>query len=403
MLKSIRTKLARRRRDPLQPIGADFDRIFDHFLSEVFGLEDPVAFAATKTDWWNFERSMEPALFLASQDWLTRARARYGASAGVLSDRWLAEEVAEKQAELDKVGFPAFVEGHFDFSPPLNAASGAGEHFIYVKLNHGFWEDLLGLFAAHAEQRRRRPRGLDFSWDSSVGSGFLSALTYLTRDAAELSSDSARFADIRYAMNLTNGMRPNEQIAIEIETLKPLLRAVALSAAVGAASYFKKLFGGRRVLVDDGCFPKRAYLDGTLRTFLVDEAARSDRIVFAVPPHLRDIRIEIPNAPKQEVIFLSRERVQESWIATLCATAAHILSRLQAGENVLVIAQGGPFVVLLGLYLAKVVPDLAPEGTRLAYFDLGQVTDIANPENSGPWIRNYGVGPDRLFSLSGTG
>ena len=115
---------------------------------------------------------------------------------------------------------------------------------------------------------------------------------------------------------------------------------------------------------------------------MTDWAGATDQVIFVVPPHLRDIRLNIPAAQDQKIIHISRTIVQESWIATLHATASRILTPMLAGRRVLVISQCGPFTVLLGLFLAQAADELGLNPGQLAYFDLGQVTDFANVEQA---------------------
>jgi hypothetical protein len=64
---------------------------------------------------------------------------------------------------------------------------------------------------------------------------------------------------------------------------------------------------------------------------------------------------------------------------------------------VLVITQSAVFSALLGLFLADAKRRLLPAASRLAYFDLGQVLDIATPEVGGHWVRTHAQGDASLF------
>jgi hypothetical protein len=401
MFELLKEKMIWLRRGRWLSVKSEFDLVFEQFLAQAFGHNELPDFVPPKIQWRKFDQVAEQKLYRTSENWLRRVRELNYDSAGFFDDTWLAEEIKVKQREFDAVGHRAFISAHFAFSRQIADLESASKDCVYVKLNHGFWEDLYGLFAAASEQKRRRPRDLDFSRESTVGSGFLLALECLTREFGRLTSTGIKFSEINYALNLTDGMIPNDELLENFDTISPLMQEVCSSAAVGAASYFQKLFGKARVNVQDGCFPKRGFLDGELREVMTSQAAMSDRIVFVVPPHLRSIRLEVSPSPKQEVIHVSRELAQESWVASLYTTAAHIMGRMQAGQSVLVIAQCGPFAVLLGLFLARAAKELACNGARLRYFDLGQVTDIANPPKSGPWIKNYGLGTDKLFVVDG--
>jgi hypothetical protein len=129
-------------------------------------------------------------------------------------------------------------------------------------------------------------------------------------------------------------------------------------------------------------------------------AAQSDRIVFAIPPHLRGIQLSESPLP-QEQVFLSGAKVHESWAVTLYATARHILRRLESHDRVMVITQSAAFSALLGLFLKLAKDSLFPASKRLHFFDLGQVTDIANPKCGGPWISKYDIPDKSLFRIEG--
>lgn len=382
--------------------GNDETRISEHFgrfLEQTFGVTNLPEFTFRNIDWDRFDETAENDLLRISNDCLQTIAELTHKDAGGLAAGWLTEELDENQSHLDAVGFEKFTNQRFTVEYDAHKFEDPERDCVYVKLNHGFWEDLYALFVADTNRDRPRRLELDVSRAGTLESGFLLAIVNLLDAFAVKATDGIHLADVHFSVSFTNGTRPMTGFVQSFAETSPLYRAVAEAAVVGAAGFFQKLFGMKHIHLADGCFPKFGYLNGDLGRVLERHASASDRIIFVVPPHLRNIRLAAAGSVRQEVIHVPRETVHESWVACLWDTASHILKQMLNGERVLVISQCGPFTVLLGLYLAKAAKDLAPAHARLSYFDLGQVTDIANPDQSGPWLKNYDIKGDALFVL----
>ena len=175
------------------------------------------------------------------------------------------------------------------------------------------------------------------------------------------------------------------------------LHQIVLGASIGVKACFDSLFGQRRLAFCDGSFPKHGLKTGLLRECLHLFAAEADRVIFVIPPHLKGIRIAGTNV-LHEHIFISGSMVHESWIASLYFTVGQILQRVAVEGRVLVITQSAVFSALLGLFLKSAKDAVVPRGT-IYFFDLGQVTDIANPLGGGYWVKNHAPADQTLFTL----
>ncbi len=387
----------------LEPAGPDvqLDTLFKQFLADVFGFASVPDVAPYPFDLRRYQEEHGGRLLGASRAWLSLTKADGERRTTAQQPDWLGHELAGAQAELDRVGLSGFVQDRFTIAYQPEKLKRIDRTCIYVKLNHGFWEDLYALFVR--DHRRDKPRrlSLDISREGTVESGFLAALTWLLGNFASISDRTCSFEGVSFGTSFFNGAGPHSEFMAHQHTWSELRLAVARAASVGAAAFFGKLFPDCHMSLDDGCFPKFGYSQGNLHDVLDAQANASDQIVFAVPVHLRGIRLNTAHASAQECMHLSRHLVHESWIASLRAASAHILKKLVTGRRLLVIAQFGPFTVLLGLYLAYAVRALGLHKGCLAYFDLGQVPDLANPSQSGPWLKNYThVKNDGLFQIA---
>lgn len=365
------------------------DGVYREFLAGVFALPEPPTPGKFEADLTAFTDSDETALIDATTAWLKSAQNQGARDLIARETDWLAGDLERKQNELDDIGIKSFVERHFSIEYEPARYMFSDRDCVYVKLNHDFWEDLYALFVKPAQQHRPRRLSLYISRAGMVESGFLCALVDLFRHFSQATADGTAFRGVHVAGGVFNGGVPHRRLMDRFETARPIAQALVAGAAVGAAAFFAKLFGPGCIHLDDGCLPKYGHETGVLRDLLKARADASDRIIFVVPPHLRGIRLNVPAALDQQVLHVSRRLVHESWIATLHTVASHILTPMLSGERVLVIAQCGPFAVLLGLYLARAARELRLQPGQLAYFDLGQVTDFANQEESGPWLTNH--------------
>jgi hypothetical protein len=230
-----------------------------------------------------------------------------------------------------------------------------------------------------------------------ISSGFTDALDLAIRLAASDDGSVIRFPHVHFGVNLSNGDFEHAEVVAEVPS-NAFLRQVVLGAAIGLTAYFDSLFGQRRLSFCDGSFPKQGLKTGLLRECLHSFAAEADRVIFVVPPHLKGIRIAGTNVP-HEHLFISGSMVHESWIASLYFTVRQILQRVAVEGRVLVITQSAVFSALLGLFLQSAKDAVVPQGS-IYFFDLGQVTDIANPLAGGHWAKNHAPTGKTLFTLS---
>jgi hypothetical protein len=242
----------------------------------------------------------------------------------------------------------------------------AGCDLYYLKINHGYWEQLLALFC---EPSRVAMRIFDPSSFRSqyISSGFTDALDLAIRRAVSDDGSVIRFPHVHFGVSLSNGDFGHADVLADVPS-NAFLRQVVLGATIGLTAYFDSLFGQRRLSFCDGSFPKQGLKTGLLRECLHSFAAEADRVIFVIPPHLKGIRIAGTNVP-HEHLFVSGSMVHESWIALLYFIVSQILQRVAVEERVLVITQSAVFSALLGLFLQSAKDAVVPQG-NIYFFDL---------------------------------
>jgi len=399
--------------EPSTP-GNSPEAVYNRFLAGAFELSKVPDVNVRPMDLTSDDQRDEAHLLSTTEHWLAEASAQNGGCVKAQRSDWLGDELESAQGELDACELTRFLDGRFTIEYRPEALKKVDRNCVYVKLNHGFWEILYALYVK--KHMRDRPRRLFFSRHDAEGileTGFVNGLVFLLRHFSEVENDVYSFKGVHFAAGVTNGSRPHDdflrQLAPKIASARSvgfasaktdMFASAAFAASVGLTAFFEKLFPTCHVRLDDGCFPKVGYRTGKLHEVLEVQAKTSDRIVFAVPSHLRGLRLSVAGSTPRECIHLTRFKAPASWIANLKLVSDCILRHLLNHERVLAISQFGPYSVLLGLYLAYAARELElPEGC-LAFFDLGQVPDIANPAESGPWLRrNTKTKIDDLFQL----
>lgn len=278
---------------------------------------------------------------------------------------------------------------------PLGPFAPTGGDFIYAKINHGFWEQLYLLFGT-SDPGKMRPADGAYYHKSYVESAFVPALNAVMRATLQSDALTVQAHDPLLAISLSGGAVDHRTVLANLRTTPD--DRVMIGAAIGLLSYFDTLFGpSRRLALADGAFPKAGYVSGALRESLEAFSRESAWISFVAPPHLEGIRYTGIPAAAQERIHISPTHIHETWLPALYWSTLHILERVADKGAVMVIAQCAVFSALLGGFLSVSKKALLGDRGRVYFFDLGQVLDIANPTEAGPWLLANAVNGDKLF------
>lgn len=375
--------------DTAAPAPAGFDALFAEFLAETLDIAPPPTVPRQ----------------VPIEDW-PAATARLVGVAGAGYWRQRTDREARLMAELaataplvDPTSLASFAADRISIEPVPCQMALADLDSCYVKINHGFWEQLYAIFAP-PDPARMRVTDLARFRNQYVASGFIDALASVLRSVADPAGPRLEFPGVDLAVSLASGNHDHADVLAGFAARAPARQKIVMGAAIGLVAWWETLFPGRRVTFLDGSFPKRGLATGVLRETLAAAANRSERIVFVVPPHLAGLQFVDATIP-QETVLVPATTVHESWAACLEATARHVLGRLAEHGHLLVITQSAVFATLLGCFLVAAKRRLLPTASRLAYFDLGQVLDVASPETGGNWSRRYTVG-ESLFRIDHT-
>jgi hypothetical protein len=293
---------------------------------------------------------------------------------------------------------PSFVTKRLDISPVPDFGALQDAEVCYVKINHGFWEQIYALFGASDSERMRIQNPAQFR-TRYVESAFLDALILALKRTARPDEQRLRFPGMHFGVSLISGSEDHHEVIATFAERRGALRPIVLGAAIGMVAWWETLFPGLKPEFYDGSFPKRGLTTGALQRALHAAARRSERIVFVVPPHLAGIRLGVAGI-EQETVIIPPETVHESWASCLSVAAGHVLARLAKDGRVLVITQSAVFSALLGTFLIDARRQLLPPGARLMFFDLGQALDVATPATGGHWVKRQGHITQNLFCLA---
>ena len=373
---------------PCPPAPPGFDDFCGEFLGQVFDLDPPGArLRAAAMEQWPAETDR---LVAAAGPGFRRRR----------QDRE-ARFVTNLEAVVPLVtadSLPSFVADRLDIAAVPDFASLADAELCYVKINHGFWEQLYALFGRPDPERMRIQEPARFV-GQYVESGFIDAMAVAIGRVARPEAHRVRFPGMHLGVSLASGSHDHPELLARFAERPAGRRSIVMGAAIGLIAWWETLFPGLAPAFCDGSFPKRGLATGALQAALETAAARSERIVFVVPPHLATIRLAGAGIP-QETVLVPPKTVHESWAACLTTTAGHVLARLAADGRVLVITQSAVFSAVLGAFLLDARRRLLPADARLRFFDLGQALDVAAPAAGGPWARQQDTGGHDLFHLS---
>jgi hypothetical protein len=310
----------------------------------------------------------------------------------------LSETLKATAAVVTPESLVATLSQRFEVADLTDFRTAGDSDICYLKINHGFWEQLYAIFAA-PDPGRMRVRDPARFRGQYVASGFLDALAAVIAEVVIQEHERLRFAGVHFGVSLASGIHDHAEVIAGFGDRSPDKQKIVLGSAIGLLAWWETLFPAHRPTFVDGSFPKRGLATGALRETLAWAAARSERIVFVVPPHLAGIRLADAGIP-QESILVPGDTVHESWAACLEATARHVLARLADDGSVLVITQSAVFSALLGLFLVHVRGQVVPSASRLRYFDLGQALDVAAPHAGGLWMRRRTTGDASVFHIT---
>jgi hypothetical protein len=370
---------------PSAPAG--FEALFAEFLQEAFDLP-PAATQVGRVPLEDWPAETARLVAAAGQGYWRRRQAR---------EARLAAALAATAPLVTPASLRLFASERITVEPMPNPAAPEAGDSCYIKINHGFWEQLYAVFAPPDPARMRVTDPERFR-EQYVRSGFLDALAVALGRVARVDDHQVEFPGIDLAVSLASGTHDHPDVLAKFAARSPAEQKIVMGAAIGLNAWWETLFPDRRTAFRDGSFPKRGLVTGRLAETLAATAGTSARIVFVVPPHLAGLRL-LGTAIPQETVPVPAATVHESWPACLEATARHVLGRLAEEGSLLVITQSAVFSAVLGCFLMAAKRRLLPPASRLAYFDLGQALDVAAPAAGGLWSRRHAVGGSDLFGI----
>lgn len=378
-------------------MGDAFDRWFGETLSELLRIRRPFALPRTITGWPETPRPGWEAVWeTATRALVAEASPEFRQDSQVRGDA-LGRALDEASARIDATTFHSVVAAKLRVEHQDRFDCAPDEDFWYLKINHGYWEQLFRIFGT-PDPVKMRVRSAEYWRWAYIDTGFAFALEALIARYARLDAGTLSFPGMHFGFNLMNGSDSHETLVENFLSSDQATQVILQGATIGLTATFESLYGPCRLALADGSFPKRAAMEGSLRETLYGFAAHSDRIFFVVPPHLKGITLEGVDIP-QETLLVPGERVHECWAAALWAVGRRVFEQLETNARVMIITQSAVFSALLGLFLRAAKDALQTRGRQLFFFDLGQALDSATPASGGLWIKKYEVKDLSLFRI----
>ena len=259
---------------------------------------------------------------------------------------------------------------------PVNMLELPTDRSVYfAKVNHGYWEYLRCAYSTNAtvdEQfreidvktrvRRLRTSAITQFWGAQIAQYY------------HLSKQSSRSSCSSYlCVSLTAGTYPIS------ESIRNKLNPVTRGAAVGLLSMFDSALPNlNSCQIGDGKATRSLITEKRLEEFFTKYIADTDACLFVVPPHLKNIGF-VHYKGDVHKFLVPPTRINETWKSVAATLLGYLLRMVKKYQSITILAQGASVASLLSLLIADMQIDL-PAGTKIRFFDLGRVLDVANPE-----------------------
>ncbi len=296
----------------------------------------------------------------------------------------------------------AAVNKQFEVSLQSMLTTAQFKNYIFTKINHGYWEHFLSIYAQPFESRSAKEefRKLDKSvFDSSYSaSGMDGTLAFLIGDA--LGKKAWRCGGdtegvLRLAISYSAGERTFS------DTLNRPLHPISRAAMAGSLAFFNSITKTKPVVLGDGSEAKKLIDDRELKLFAAKFINDASAVLFVVPPHLKDIVVPGIKGRVYKMI-IPRKFAHETWRVTLPVFISVVQRLVGIHDKLTILTQSAVLAPILGLILPQIFGDT--EGNlSIRFFDLGRVLDVASPETTSwqPWFNPYASIPiDELSPFS---
>ncbi len=369
--------------------------MIDDLLAELFKKSTGMAFALpdslSAASLEDFSDTVEAELLRSQSEHLRRSRLRRFLSPQ-LSKRKLREPLQRYSREVLGKDFQNYVDSKLEITPTEHVLR-KGSKPYFIKINHGFWEQILGAGWKQKPKTIGRPVSTKQYSKMYFETCFVSALSEAMQDSATVVNGKLSFDQMDFGFSLNNGMLPHKEILQNFSELTDEDRVVGRGAMVGLLAFAERSLSASRFTFVDGGFPKRSFLSGDLAAWVEQAPHSFDRIVYVVPPHLGRIRTAIANTIPQTIYQISGHQLFLSWMPTLSLVARGIHDKLLTGERLLVVTQSAVFSALLGTVLHQIAREFDASDLPISFLDLGQVLDMAHPESAASWVQVYQPDP----------
>ena len=342
----------------------------------------------------NFSDGVEAALLGCQRNHLNSGRfARIFSPRPTL--RKLRPSLQKYCADILREDFAGYVDSKLDIAP-ADSVLRNGRSPYFIKVNHGFWEQVLAAGWPRRPKNIGRPVSPKHYNRIYFDTCFVDALLNSMRDSAKITNGTLAFEPIDFGVSLNNGLLSHREILDNFAELTDEDRVVGRGAMVGMLSFLECGFGASAGSFIDGGFAKRSFLSGELASWAETVPNNFDHVVYVVPPHLGKITLLDEGKIAQTVYQISGRKLLLSWLPTLYLLARGIYEKLETGEKLVVVTQSAVFSALLGCFVHQIARTFDKATPPVSFLDLGQVLDMANPDAAASWVKVYQ--PDQSLS-----
>jgi hypothetical protein len=239
-------------------------------------------------------------------------------------------------------------------------------------LNHGFWEFFFSAYSPFEKQdyisKNIRDRRETNRPKATHMSGFYEAFSSLVEDASIKQAESV---DLQFGIGIGAG---DDSLAHMLESP---LATVSRGALIGMLAFWDAFDFEQKPEFRDGCEPRDVLFEKKLPEFMQNHVYPAQACLVISPKHLKDIELPMFEG---DVFHLSIPHVvvHQTWRSSLALVIGEIERLLTRYEKITVLMQGANFASMAALALEQVFN--ASERSRMKFFDLGRLLDVARPD-----------------------
>lgn len=261
----------------------------------------------------------------------------------------------------------------------------ASNDYYFVKVNHGFWEQITKVVLPMRYHHRLRDTIDENLMNSMFFDSFFIEKLFIQmyRNLIRQNEKENVLQGIDFAISFGAGDYSISEILNSKED------EIKRGSMVGAISFVNSLIPKGRLILNDGAMMKSLCKGRLLDDFVAKANKNADAILFIVPPHLENIGMTKGEIP-QYVLPIPRFNVHQLWPSISVAVFGVVYALLTKYDDIKIYSQCAVYAAILAFIIKDIKNNLFYGSDKTVhFFDLGRVLDVADLKGCAwqPWTR----------------